>query len=167
MQKAILDENLASLNCKLADGLSYLPEDVDCCCILGMGGNTIYEILKAKEAHLHQFQAIIIEPQSNAQLPISYLLDHGFENDEGLYVYEKRYYPLLRFIPSKQKTTNELERKYGPSPVRKKDPYLFSLLKKELSQLHPYKKEKTTKVKYDILVNECKEIFSYDFEKMA
>lgn len=68
---------------------------------------------------------------------ISFLLDNGFVNDQGCYVYERRYYPLLRFVPGKEET-DSLERKYGPFPVRSKDSLLLEMLRKERDSLIPF-----------------------------
>ena len=149
---------MLDVECKLASGLDYLPKEVNCCCILGMGGNTIYEILKNRENDLLQFDAIIIEPQSNFSLPIEYLLNHGFYNDCGIYLYEKRYYPLMRFIKGKQENT-PLEIKYGPYMVKNQDEMLASMLKKELKLLSPYKHVLETEIKYLEIEKEYKEIF--------
>lgn len=160
LEKSIKEEGLLNLSCVLADGIDYLPSEVDCCCILGMGGNTIYEILSSHPESLKQFKSIIIEPQSIASQPISYLLNMGFENDAGIYVYEKRYYPLLRFIPiDKKKNHSPLEQKYGPYPVRHKDPLLKEMLDKEINQLLPYLNQEETKKEYDLLVEEKRGIF--------
>lgn len=123
-----------------------------------MGGNTIYELLKNRESDLKQFDAIIIEPQSNFSLPIEYLLSQGFYNDSGCYLYEKRYYPLMRFVQGKQDNT-PLEIKYGPYMVKNKDEMLSSMLKKELKLLSPYKNVGETKIKYLQIEKEYKEIF--------
>jgi tRNA A22 N-methylase len=160
LEKSIKEEGLLHLSCVLADGLDYLPSEVDCCCILGMGGSTIYDILSRHEDRLKQFKSIIIEPQSCASQAISYLLSLGFENDAGLYVYEKRYYPLLRFVPSAESQKySSLDEKYGPYPVRMKDPLLLEMLEKHINQLEPYQDQEETKKKYDILVADKRGIF--------
>lgn len=123
-----------------------------------MGGNTIYDILSQKETNLIQLKTIIIEPQSNISLPIEFLLSHGYINDDGKYVYEKRYYPLLRFIKGKE-SISDLEKKYGPYPVRNKDSLLKEMLRKEIHQLDPYVSKKETLLKQENLKQEFQEIF--------
>ncbi len=160
LEKSIKEQGLLHLSCVLADGIDYLPAEVDCCCILGMGGNTIFDILSRYPERLKQFKSIIIEPQSIASQPISYLLSMGFENDAGKYVYERRYYPLLRFVPAtSSKKHSPLEEKYGPYPVQQKDPLLLAMLDKEIKQLEPYLDQEETKKKYDILLEDRKGIF--------
>lgn len=137
LQKNIEDNQIEGLTCILKDGLDYLPKEVDCCCILGMGGNTILEILSRAKDSLMQFKSIIIEPQSNPSRVIFFLIDNGFVNDRGCYVYERHYYPLLRFVKGKEEAS-PLERKYGPYPVRNKDSLLLGMLKKEKDSLLPF-----------------------------
>lgn len=137
LERNIKENQLENLSCVLKDGLDYLPKEVDCCCLLGMGGNTILEILSWAKERLPQFSCIIVEPQSNPSCVISFLLDSGFYNDQGLYVYERRYYPLLRFVPGKEET-DLLERKYGPFPVKNKDSLLLEMLRKERDSLIPF-----------------------------
>lgn len=145
------------ITCLFSDGIDILPKDVDTCCILGMGGNTIYEILSKDLDKLAQLSTIVIEPQSNATLPISFLLSHGFMNDAGKYVFEKRYYPLLRFVKGHE-NNSDIEIKYGPYPVRRKDALLKCMIEKEMKQQEAYLTQKTAKLKYDSLKKEWEEI---------
>lgn len=156
--KKNVEESNYEITCLFSDGIESLPKDVDTCCILGMGGNTIFEILSKDLKKLDQLSTIIIEPQSNASLPISFLLSHGFINDNGKYVFEKRYYPLLRFVKGHE-NNSDIEIKYGPYPVRKRDGLLKCMIEKEIRQQEPYLTQKTAKFKYDELKKEWEEIY--------
>ncbi len=153
-----ISQSQFEITCLFSNGIDILPKEVDTCCILGMGGNTIYDILSKDGEKLSQLSTILIEPQSNASLPISFLLSHGFRNDEGKYVYEKRYYPLLRFVKGEE-TNSDLEIKYGPSPVRKKDPLLKCMIEKEIQQQIPYLDQEKAKEKYCSLKKEWEDIY--------
>lgn len=143
------------LTASLSDGLDILPKEVDTACLLGMGGETITSILTRGEKKLSQLQTIIIEPQSAFSQPISFLIDHGYQNDAGEYIFERRYYPLLRFVKQeKAEETSGIERKYGPYPVSQKDKLLLSYLRKEISQLEPYKENTNTAQKISELEEE-------------
>lgn len=147
-----------NIKCLLSDGIEILPQEVDCCCILGMGGLTIYEILSKDISKLNQLETIIISPQSLPNKPIEFLLDHGYINDEGFYIYEKKYYPILRFVKGDDKST-AIERKYGPAPVKKNDKLLFEMLQKEKNQLMKYSSFEDSITRLNLLEKEIEEIY--------
>jgi tRNA A22 N-methylase len=153
----VMDNGFADIECVLADGIDYLPPQVDCCCILGMGGATIYEILSKHVERLEQFNSLIISPQSRFSMPIEFLYEHGFYNDNGLYIYEKRYYPILRFVKG-NKVASTLERKYGPFCVQSKDPILLTMLHKEIQEASLHIQNEEGKKKYFRLLSEVQEI---------
>ena len=104
--------------------------------LLGRGGNTIYKILKEKEEEIQKLKFVLIEPQSDFSLIISYLLNQGFENDAGQYVFERHYYPLLRFVPSEEKKTYDKDDfEYGPYPIRYGDKMLLEFVQRKLNLL--------------------------------
>lgn len=139
MLENIKKANRDNLRCHLSDGIEYLPTRVDTALLLGMGGATIYSILSKDKKKLHQLKTIIIEPQSMISLPITFLLEEGYENDLGCFVYEKRHYPLLRFVYTREKKEySEVEKKYGPYVVRNKDKLLLEYLKKETTRLSQF-----------------------------
>lgn len=122
----------------LQDGISYLPKNVDSIIILGMGGITIRNILSANKSFPKQIKYLIVEPQSDFKETISYLLNLGYENDNGLFVFEKRYYPLLRFVKSSNKTLEEYtpaQLNFGPYPLKSQDTKLKEYLLTELGRL--------------------------------
>ena len=118
------------------DGLHSIPEDVEGIILLGRGGNTIYKILKEKEEEIQKLKFVLIEPQSDFSLIISYLLNQGFENDAGQYVFERHYYPLLRFVPGEEKKTYDKDDfEYGPYPIRYGDKMLLEFVQRKLNLL--------------------------------
>ena len=154
--KATKDDD--NIHCVMADGLDYLENDIDCCCILGMGGITIKEILEKNRDKLSQFETIIISPQSMFHLPICFLEENGFRNDDGKYIYEKKYYPILRFVKGNC-DLDDLRRKYGPVMVDRKDPLLLEMLEKEKERLRLFSSYEESKCKLELLEKEIKEIF--------
>lgn len=137
----ILKESLVKNNsraiCYLADGLNDLPKDVQGVFILGMGGKTMTEILSRHPGKLTSLKQLIIEPQSDAFLPIHYLSVHGFRNDTGSYIFEKHAYPLLSFVPTETSCSYTPEEEtFGPYPLAKKDPLLGTLLQQQLERLN-------------------------------
>lgn len=101
-----------------------------------MGGRTIEGILRRGEKELRQLGFLVIEPQSEVSLPIRFLLENGYQNDEGLMIRETRIYPLLRFIKNPiRKSYNIYEQSFGPAVWEKRDPLLKELLSEELTLL--------------------------------
>lgn len=120
----------------LQDGMVPLPKDVDTVSILGMGGKTMRGILERGRAYFGQVRFFVVSPQSAFEEPIGYLLQNGYENDAGGYVFEKRYYPLLRFAKTdERKEYAPAELCFGPYPIRKKDRLLLSHVERELGLL--------------------------------
>ncbi len=117
----------------LMDGLEMLPNDVDTVLILGMGGKTIADILKRSENKLSQLNDIIIEPQSDFSSPIQFLLEHQFYNSDGCYIFEKHYYPLLRFSKGENGDTNRFAIMYGPIPYHNHDDNLLKYLTEKVT----------------------------------
>ena len=131
LQNTII-ERKNNLQCIFTDGIDILPEDVTMLSLLGMGGKTIFEILSRHHEKLEQIEYILIEPQSETDLPISFLNQNGYENVQGKYVLETRYYPLLlwkRTCESIQLTRDEIQ--FGPYPLNSKDELLYEHLKNE------------------------------------
>lgn len=132
LQKNISEWNKDNLFCVFADGIDVLPQDVNCLTILGMGGKTIYSILSRHSERLKQIEYILIEPQSENNLPISFLLNSGYENIQGCYILETRYYPILLFKRTLNKREYSVPEMYfGPYPLKNKDQCLKEYLLKE------------------------------------
>lgn len=131
LKRALLDSPVIPL---FSDGITDLPPDVDTLVILGMGGLTIYQILTKYPDKLTQINTLIIEPQSETELPVKLLCASGYENVDGCYLFEKRYYPLLKFTRPASTSPTERELRYGPYPYRRKDKLLLESLRKELSR---------------------------------
>ena len=135
------------------DGLKDIPSDVNTALILGMGGETIFDILTKDVNALKSLNKIIIEPQSSFQLPISYLLNHHFINIGGAYVFERHYYPLLAFKRCDEKIVkeySEIEKEFGVYPVNNKDPLLKEYLLSLRDELSNYVSK--SKKNYDKII---------------
>ncbi len=123
------------------DGLEKMSEDVTSVLILGMGGETIFNILKNSKEKLSQLNSIVIEPQSDFQKPIEFLISNGFKNDAGRYAFEKHYYPILRFVKGEQENVSEDELKYGIIPYHNKDKKLLEYFRSRLKELEAFPPE--------------------------
>ena len=90
-------------------------------------GKTIAEILSRHPDKLSQIESILVEPQSDVPLCVSALNSFGFQNVDGSYIFEKRYYPILFYVRGKEEL-NEVECQFGLAPLQKKDPILIEFL---------------------------------------
>lgn len=125
-----------SLECIFTDGIDILPSDVTLLSMMGMGGNTIYDVLQRHQEKLGQISYILIEPQSDYLLPLEYLLNLNYHVVKGKYVFEKRYYPLLLLKKEEKKMKyTPLELLYCILPLREKDLLLKEHLLKEKERL--------------------------------
>lgn len=116
------------------DGIKDIPDDIECVYILGMGGRTIEKILIEGEEKLKKIKYLIISPQSDFYLPITFLYNHGFIDDAGTYIFEKHYYPVLRFSHyDKRIVYNDDESKYSISAIKNRDVGLKNLLLTKLA----------------------------------
>lgn len=125
------EENVTPI---LSDGLDTLPEDVREVYILGMGGKTIVKILLKAKSKLPQISHLVLEPQSDVSLVTEAMQKLNFINDDGCYVFEKKYYPILSYSPGKE-TLNSSELLFGKAPLKKKDPVLKEYLCKKLDTI--------------------------------
>ena len=99
-----------------------------------MGGRTIEKILIEGEEKLKKIKYLIISPQSDFYLPITFLYNHGFIDDAGTYIFEKHYYPVLRFSHyDKRIVYNDDESKYSISAIKDRDVGLKNLLLTKLA----------------------------------
>lgn len=123
-----------------ADGLDRLPEGVNAVAILGMGGQTIAEILRPGQRELAQLQKAVVEPQGNAFDTRNALFDAGFVIDDEVYCTESgKSYPII--LAKKGVETDpydDVELEFGRIPLAKKDPILHRYLLRQVSLLSPF-----------------------------
>lgn len=157
LKNAVDQHSELKITCLLMDGLKGLPEDVDTALILGMGGKTIHKILCDSKDKLSQLNDIIIEPQSNFEEPIQFLLENAYINDAGTYIFERHYYPILRFTKSATKTNySKNEIRYGPYPYLHKDENLLKYLDSQLLRLESL--ESASKKRHEDEIKSLKEV---------
>lgn len=148
-----IEDNHSKVIPLFMDGIDKLPNDVKTLIIVGMGGDTICDILKRGIDKLSQIEEIIIEPQISFSQPITFLLNNGYINIYGTIVFEKRYYPLLKFKKSDDiQKYREEDYYYGPYVISNRDEMFIKMLSSQLkyyekNNLLPYKKEEVKKIK--------------------
>lgn len=132
--KSIMDSN-CEVSCLFADGLDSMPPDVGGVYLLGMGSSTMEEILFRDTGKLGKIKHLVIEPQTDPEHLLSRLYDFGFEDEEGCYVFERHYYPLLSLVYKGKTQHDGYDDRFGKYPLRHKDLLLKKKLEKEMDSL--------------------------------
>ena len=127
----------------LSNGIDDLPKDIECVCILGMGGILINEILENsdKRSNVKRF---IIQPNKNSYEVRKYLTKIGYLISNETIIYDKKYYEIIVFEKGSKEYT-ELELKYGPVNLKNKTFEFKNYLKEKIETLNKVKdKEKVS-----------------------
>ncbi len=131
-----LSEHSSNVTPLFQDGLSFLPDDVDCVTILGMGGELIARITAEACGKLSNVSTMVVGPQSDFEMTFIVLNRLGYVNTGGAYVYEKHCYPILLFERGVSDCGAD-EMTYGEYPLKNKDPLLHGhLLNRRKNLLH-------------------------------
>lgn len=154
-----------SFTISLDDGINNLPKDLNTLCIAGMGGNNIISILEKGDYSF--ISKLVLSPHSHYYELRDYLQKHYFEIvDEHLIKDDKFYLFLTCLKRDKFINLTDLELKYGPCLLKKRDPIFLSYLENELNKKNDIlskfnlDKEKKDKLKQEI--NELNTILHMD-----
>lgn len=136
----------------LGNGIDNIFEDVDIITISGMGFFTIKEILEGKD--LRKYSKIIIQINKDNDLLRAFINDNKYSIINEVIVNDGFFYEILVIDPNKEEKYNDLEIKYGPILLKKKDKIFIDYLN--------YKKDKYKDIyqkSHDVkLLEEIKEI---------
>lgn len=136
----------------LGNGIDNIFEDVDIITISGMGFFTIKEILEGKD--LRKYSKIIIQINKDNDLLRAFINDNKYSIINEVIVDDGFFYEILVIDPNKEEKYNDLEIKYGPILLKKKDKIFIDYLN--------YKKDKYKDIyqkSHDVkLLEEIKEI---------
>lgn len=154
IKKADLEDDI---KCIFSDGIKDIPDYTNVVTILGMGGLTIDYILRTSLERAQKLDLLVLEPQSEEEKTREFLGQNGFEIVDEVYVKEKRkYYPVI--VAKYTGNTidySDIELKYGPIALLKRDSLLLEKLTKEFEtyktlpliiQKKPELVEKITKI---------------------
>jgi tRNA (adenine22-N1)-methyltransferase len=133
----------------LADGLTYLDQEIDVVSILGMGGRLIIQILE--DADLTYVKRLILSANSENYLLRDFLQNNNWmiENEE-LIKENGKYYQLMVLSKGKM-NLNELEKEFGPLIIKSKSPEFIEMVNKLLLKLlSAYNKAKTEEARLEI-----------------
>ena len=139
----------------LSDGLAKANDDVDVVVISGMGYHTIFHILDSCE--IDRYQYFLIQANKDVDLVRKYISDHGYTIEDERIVHEDFYYQIIKFSADLHEPYNDLEIKYGPVLLKKRDHIFLDYLKERQSKLKEIN-ERAHKKEYEDTINEINEI---------
>jgi len=148
-------ENIASNNLNnlvipvLADGLSYINEEIDVVSILGMGGRLIVSILE--EADLRNVVRLVLIANSENEILRTFLQENNWKIIAEELIHENRKNYQLMVLEKGQMQLNALEKVFGPLIIKAKSIAFINMIKKQLNELkNAQLKAKSDEVKQDL-----------------
>ena len=119
-----------------SDGLKMASKDVDIVTISGMGYQTVEHILN--DSDISRYQYLIVQINKDVDLLRKYISDHGYTIEDEKVVHDDFYYEIIKFSCDLHDPYSELEIKYGPILLERKDEEFINYLK--------YKKDKLIEI---------------------
>ena len=118
---------------RLCDGLSAIaPDEADTLVIAGMGGGLVIHILTEGAKVLKSVETLVLQPQSEFARVRDYLEKNEYRiEEEHMLCEDGKYYAMMRVKHGKMTPLTEIEQKYGPVLLAKKDPVLKEFLERE------------------------------------
>jgi tRNA (adenine22-N1)-methyltransferase len=144
-----------------SDGLAKAEDDVDIVIIAGMGYHTIKHILDS--ADVYRYQYFLVQSNSDVELVRQYISDHMYTIEDERVVYDGFYYQIIRFSADLHEPYSDLEIKYGPINLERRDEVFISYLldyKKRLQNINV----KANKAEYSQIISEIDDILGYNKE---
>ncbi len=140
----------------LSDGLDKCSEDVEVVVISGMGFNTIKHILD--NCVINNYQYFVIQSNTDVDLLRRYISEHNFTiEDERIVFDDGFYYQIIKFSPDYNEHYSDIETKYGPILLKKRDHLFLQYLKEKHDKLLKIN-EKANKEEYCESIKEIEDI---------
>jgi len=117
----------------LAEGLSFLTPDVDTVSILGMGGNTIRDILQA--ADLAQVKLLILGPNNDAAVVRGQLEASGWQITDERFVRDQGHDYQIMAAKRGIMLLSDAEKEYGPILLKTRNPQLIQHINHQIGVL--------------------------------
>lgn len=140
-----------------SDGLKRASKDVSVVTISGMGYYTIEHILDEADVSIYQY--FVVQSNSDVELLRKYISDHHYTIEDECVVKDGFYYQIIKFSGDLHDEYSDMEIKYGPILLKRKDEVFISYLKDRLTKLKKIN-EKAKKQEYEITINEIEKILS-------
>ena len=142
-----------------SDGLIKAEDDVDIVIIAGMGYHTIKHILDNCE--IERYQYFIVQPNTDVELLRQYISDHNYTIEDERVVFDGFYYQIIKFSADLHEPYSEMQIKYGPVLLERKDEVFIAYLNDLLNRLKQIN-EKANKEEYTDTINEIEQILYND-----
>ena len=142
-----------------SDGLVKAEDDVDIVIIAGMGYHTIKHILDNCE--IERYQYFIVQPNTDVELLRQYISDHNYTIEDERVVFDDFYYQIIKFSADLHEPYSEMQIKYGPVLLERKDEVFIAYLNDLLNRLKQIN-EKANKEEYTDTINEIEQILYND-----
>lgn len=139
----------------LSDGLAKASEDVDVVVISGMGYHTIKHILDSCD--VSQYQYFLVQSNTDVELVRQYISDHEYTIEDERIVYDDFYYQIIKFSADMHDKYSDLQIKYGPVLLKKRDHIFLDFLRSKHDKLVEIN-EKANKKEYEDTIKEIESI---------
>ena len=116
-----------------SDGLAKAADDVDIVVIAGMGYHTIKHILDSCDVSRYQY--FIVQSNTDVDMLRAYISEKGYTIEDEKVVYDDFYYQVIRFSADLHDSYSDLEIKYGPILLKRRDEVFLAYLKQTLDKL--------------------------------
>ena len=116
-----------------SDGLAKAADDVDIVVIAGMGYHTIKHILE--QCDVSRYQYFLVQANNNVELLRRYLSEHYYTIEDEKVVYDGFYYQIIRFSADLHDPYTDLEIRYGPILLKRRDEVFLAFLEDQLERL--------------------------------
>ena len=117
-----------------SDGLAKAADDVDIVVIAGMGYHTIKHILESCDVSRYQY--FIVQSNTDVDMLRAYISEKGYTVEDEKVVYDDFYYQVIRFSADLHDPYSDLEIKYGPILLKRRDEVFLAYLKQTLDKLN-------------------------------
>ena len=139
----------------LSDGLAKVNDDVDVVVISGMGYHTIKHILDSCDVSKYQY--FLVQSNSDVDLVRQYISEHMYTIEDERIVYDGFYYQIIKFSADMHDNYTELEIKYGPVLLKKRDHIFLEYLKDKHDKLVEIN-QKANKKEYEDTIKQIESI---------
>ncbi len=143
----------------LSDGLDNAPDDVDIVIIAGMGFHTIRHILD--HCNVEKYRYFLVQPNTDVELFREYISSHGYTIEDERIVHDGFYYQIIRFCADPHEPYTDLEIRYGPILLKRRDKVFLDYLEWRMDHLKRINK-KAGKEGFTRTINEIGQILYND-----
>ena len=139
----------------LSNGIDDIKDDVNIITITGMGFYTVKDILDKKD--LNSYEKIIVQINKDVDKLRSWISDNHYTILDERIVLDDFFYEIIVFNATPSSSLTDLEIKYGPINLKRKDRNFINLLKYKISKLETINSA-LNKPEYEKIIQEMSDI---------